>query len=289
MRKKRFFKSVGMILFSGMLGFGMILPTNFDASATEAVQSGEEDPEVVWTEESQDNSPGLLEKDDFQEDPDWRLHYSQYLKRLHVNRKYPNYKYKIKFAQKGHNSPYLVIKQYTGSKTVTTIPSVIQSTSVRVIAKDAFKNNKTLKSIRISDRIYKIEKGAFSGCKAKIVKPSYLKKQKDGSYEAKAFVKIPGRKKKVSYKASKVTKIKGTRNVTVRKNKKKKIYTSVYYAGKRKTGFLDYSILKFTSSNKKVATVSKYGNIKGIKKGTATITVKLRTTGKGYRMKVKVR
>lgn len=236
-----------------------------------------------------DGVPGILEDDDFES---WR-EFEKYLKKEHQA---DGYTYKIVYTSertetggKSFDHKYIIIKKYTGSKEAVSIPKKLSGLPVKIIGKAAFRNNKNLKTVKISDIITKVEKGAFSGCKAKIVKPSYLKKQKGGSYEARAFVKVPGRKKKVSYKASKVTKIKGTRNVTVRKNKKKKIYTSVYYAGKRKTGFLDYSILKFTSSNKKVVTVSKYGNIKGIKKGTATITVKLRTTGKGYRMKVKVR
>ncbi|WP_175403561.1 hypothetical protein [Anaerostipes rhamnosivorans] len=34
--------------------------------------------------------------------------------------------------------------------------------------------------------------------------------------------------------------------------------------------------------------MSKYGNIRAIKKGKATITVKLKTSGKSYKIKVKV-
>lgn len=81
-----------------------------------------------------------------------------------------------------------------------------------------------------------IQKGAFTGCKAKIKKPSFLKKQKNGSYAAIAQVKIPrkGKDKKVNYKASKVTKITTSiKNMKLKKGKKKKIYTRIYVSKKR--------------------------------------------------------
>lgn len=159
----------------------------------------------------------------------------------------------------------------------------------------AFKNCKSLKKITIPDSVTFIETCAFEGCPVKLKKPSYLKKFKKelGGYEYRAIaaVKIPrkGKDKKVNYRASKVTKITTSKkSVKLKKGKKKKIYTKIYISKKKKQGYLDYCILKFTSSNKKVAKVSKYGNIKALKKGKATITVKLRTSGKSYKIKVKV-
>ena len=159
----------------------------------------------------------------------------------------------------------------------------------------AFKNCKLLKKITIPDSVTFIETCAFEGCPAKLKKTSYLKKNKLelGGYEYRAIaaVKIPrkGKDKKVNYKASKITKITTSKkNIKLKKGKKKKIYTKIYVSNKKKQGYLDYSILKFTSSNKKVAKVSKYGNIKALKKGKATITVKLRTSGKSYKIKVRV-
>ena len=148
----------------------------------------------------------------------------------------------------------------------------------------------SLKKVTIPDSVVKIGRSAFDK-NVKLKKPAYLKKMKYGSavyYEAKATVKASG--KKTTYKAAKITKIRANaKKVTVKKGKKAKIQTKITYAGKNKKGFLDPAILKFTTSNKKVATVSKYGNIKGIKKGKATITVKLRTSGIKYKVKVTVK
>ena len=107
-------------------------------------------------------------------------------------------------------------------------------------------------------------------------------------YEARATIKASG-KKAVTYKASRITKIKAkTSKVTIKKGKTTKLQTRVYIQ-KLKKGYLDPEILKFTTSNKKVVKVSSKGTIKGLKKGKATVTVKLRTTGKTYKVNVKVK
>ena len=149
----------------------------------------------------------------------------------------------------------------------------------------------SLKEVTIPDSVVKIGRTAFDK-NVKLKKPAYLKKIKDGSviyYEARATVKASG-KKAVTYKASKITKIKAkTSKVTIKKGKTAKLQTRVYISKKLKKGYLDPEILKFTTSNKKVVKVSSKGTIKGLKKGTATITVKLRTTGKTYKVNVKVK
>ena len=149
----------------------------------------------------------------------------------------------------------------------------------------------SLKEVTIPDSVVKIGRTAFDK-NVKLKKPVYLKKIKDGSvvyYEARATVKASG-KKAVTYKASRITKIKAkTSKVTIKKGKTAKLQTRVYIAKKLKKGYLDPEILKFTSSNKKVVKVSSKGTIKGLKKGKATITVKLRTTGKTYKVNVKVK
>ena len=177
----------------------------------------------------------------------------------------------------------------------TALTSIKLPSKLKNIRFWAFRKCKLLKKITIPDSVTFIETCAFEGCPAKLKKPSYLKKNKWelGGYEYRAIaaVKIPrkGKDKKVKYRASKITKITTLKkNIKLKKGKKKKIYTRIYVSKKKKQGYLDYSILKFTSSNKKVVKVSKYGNIKALKKGKATITVKLRTSGKSYRIKVRV-
>lgn len=183
---------------------------------------------------------------------------------------------------------------------------------LRFINDYAFFECKALKEIKLPEGLQSIGVGVFyrTGIKQltipgsvvkidvidksiKLSKPSYLKKFKRDSgaiyYEARAKIKASG-KKAVTYKASRITKIKAkTSKVTIKKGKTTKLQTRVYISKKLKKGYLDPEILKFTTSNKKVVKVSSKGTIKGLKKGKATVTVKLRTTGKTYKVNVKVK
>lgn len=183
---------------------------------------------------------------------------------------------------------------------------------LRFINDYAFFECKALKEIKLPEGLQSIGVGVFyrTGIKQltipgsvvkidvidksiKLSKPSYLKKFKRDSgaiyYEARATIKASG-KKAVTYKASRITKIKAkTSKVTIQKGKTTKLQTRVYISKKLKKGYLDPEILKFTTSNKKVVKVSLKGTIKGLKKGKATVTVKLRTTGKTYKVNVKVK
>lgn len=270
MRKKRNIQSLASIVMSVFMMCSLL---NFGQIVVKASTAQEED-----------NAPGILEIDDF----DSRAEYDKYMNRLHT---FKDYQYKIEKVKGEKNGYRINVKRYTGFGKNISVPSKILNAPVRIISAKTFENCLSLKRITIPESIYTIKKGAFSGCKAKIKKTSYLKKQKNGSYTAIAQVKIPseGKDKKVNYKAFKITKITTSKkNIKLKKGKKKKIYTRIYVSKKKKQGYLDYSILKFTSSNKKVAKVSKYGNIKALKKGKATITVKLKTSGKSYKIKVRV-
>lgn len=78
----------------------------------------------------------------------------------------------------------------------------------------------SLKEVAIPDSVVKIGRSVFDK-NVKLKKPAYLKKIKDGSvyYEARATVKVPG-KKAVTYKASRITKIKAkTSKVTIKKER----------------------------------------------------------------------
>ena len=218
------------------------------------------------------------------------------------------------------------LKNLTLSKNLSVTPSCNESSfgncnklnkvtitkGLRFIDDYAFFECKALKEIKLPEGLQSIGVGVFyrTGIKQltipgsvvkidvidksiKLSKPSYLKKFKRDSgaiyYEARATVKASG-KKTVTYKASRITKIKAkTSKVTIKKGKTTKLQTRVYISKKLKKGYLDPEILKFTTSNKKVVKVSSKGTIKGLKKGKATVTVKLRTTGKTYKVNVKVK
>lgn len=81
---------------------------------------------------------------------------------------------------------------------------------------------------------------------------------------AKATVKIIVQKKKVATKKLSAT---VSRKQTLKKGKKVTLKVA-------KTPFTAQDAVKWTSSNKKVATVTSKGVVKGLKKGTATITAK---------------
>lgn len=156
--------------------------------------------------------------------------------------------------------------------------------NIKAIGKEAFKNCESLLKIRIPNSVCSIEKDAFEGCDAKIKTSTYLKRQNDGSYVAKITVN------KKDFKAEKITIIKSKNSsITLKKNGTKKLQTAVYVNKKLKGTLSTTAILKFRSSNPKVAKVSSKGVVRGIKKGIATITVKLRTVDLSYKIKVKIK
>ena len=94
---------------------------------------------------------------------------------------------------------------------------------------------------------------------------------------AKATVKIKVQKQKVATKKLKATV--STKQI-LKKGKKVKLKVA-------KTPFTAQDTVKWTSSNKKIATVTSKGVVKGLKKGTATITAK--AGKKVVRFKVRVK
>ncbi|RHE39823.1 hypothetical protein DW740_08615 [Blautia obeum] len=94
---------------------------------------------------------------------------------------------------------------------------------------------------------------------------------------AKATVKIKVQKQKVATKKLKATV--STKQI-LKKGKKVKLKVA-------KTPFTAQDTVKWTSSNKKIATVTSKGVVKGLKKGTATITAK--AGKKVVRFKIKVK
>ena len=162
------------------------------------------------------------------------------------------------------------------------------------IGRYAFSSDVSLKNITIPDSVLKIDMGAFNHCSTKIKKAPYLKKithkyqggEVSYSYLAKAKVKKNGKVK--NYSAGDITKIRpAKKSVKVKKGKKITLKTLVYIKGKKR-GALDSSILTFKSGSKAVAKINKKGVVTGKKKGKAKVWITLRTTGKRYKVKVRV-
>ena len=169
----------------------------------------------------------------------------------------------------------------------SSLETIILPKKLERIDRWAFRNCKSIKKLTIPSSVHYIEPSAFSGCRPSVKREAYLRRQKNGSYVAKAPVNVNGKKKE--YKAKNITKIRATdKTITLKKGQKKKIKTSVYISGKKK-GILDYSMLRYTSSNNKVAKVTSHGNIKALKKGKVTIRVSLRNKDMSYKITVRVK
>lgn len=194
---------------------------------------------------------------------------------------------KLKNIEIGKNVHTIFSDAFRGCNS---LEQILLPEGLKNIGAGAFANT-ALKEVQIPDTVVNIGGSAFDS-NVKLKKRSYLKKYKSEAgaiyYQARATVKTAGKKK--TYKAAKITKIQpNIKKVVLKKGKKTKIQTKISYAKKLKKGYLDPSILKFTTSNKRIATVSKYGNIKGVRKGKAIITVKLRTSGLKYKVNVVVK
>lgn len=160
--------------------------------------------------------------------------------------------------------------------------------SLNVIEGLAFGNCKSLKgTIQIPKNVYFIGSDAFKGSKAKIKPNEYLVK-KGRNYVGKAKV-FTGKKTK-QYLIEDFTKIKPEKtSITLKKGAIKKVNTTIYVNGKKKGILKDRFLLNYTSSNPKVARVSSYGNVKGMKTGTAVITVTLNSLEPKTRAKIKIK
>lgn len=148
----------------------------------------------------------------------------------------------------------------------------------------AFENCKSLnKTLTIPGTVYSIECYAFEGCPAKLKMPSYLTWQKSHQ-RYRAYVKVRNTKtgRTKSYSIASMEKLRPVyKTITLKKGQSKKL--QVYaYKWHEKLGIVDTGILKYTSSNSKIARVTKHGNIKAYKKGKVTVKVDFRPQMKGY-------
>ena len=180
-----------------------------------------------------------------------------------------------RYAEESH----VILKKNSGTDENIVIPKRLLGMQVRYISKGAFASNTTAKTIKVPASVEAISSGAFTGCKAKLIKASYLQKQKDGAYRAMITVtcNLNGKIIKNSYRAASVTGLSADKTITMKVGQIKKLNVSAYVLGKKKTGYLDPSILNFTDSD--MVTVSKYGYIKALRKGTSTVEVTLKTAG----------
>jgi len=245
-----------------------------DSGSLAAVKS--EDTTVTSTQEQQDKANLGLSKDDFESYADFYT----YLTRMHHTN---GYTYKV-IALKDEAGRYgevnhVTLKGYSGTEENIVIPKLLLGMPVRYISEGTFVNNQTAKTIKVPASVETIRSGALTGCNAKLIKSSYLKKQKDGAYRAMATVKYYryGKLKKVSYRASRITKLTTVKTIKMRVGDKKKLNVGVYVSGKKKAGYIDPAILKFSPSDQ--VKVTSYGNIKALRKGTTSIDVTLKTSG----------
>lgn len=153
----------------------------------------------------------------------------------------------------------------------------------------AFDSTISLKNITIPDSVLEIGYLAFGYYShVKIKKAPYLKKVAyEDTYSAQAKVAKKGNVK--NYAAGNITGIKADKQTVSIKKGKRTVLKTVVYIRQKKKGTLDSSMLSYCSGNKAVARVTKKGVVKGLKKGTAKVWVKLRTTGENYEVKIRVK
>ena len=146
---------------------------------------------------------------------------------------------------------------------------------LKTIGGHAFAYATALKNITIPDSVLKIDYSAFKHCNVKIKKAPYLKKiahkyesgEVSYTYVAKAKVTKSGKAK--NYTAANITGIKADKKTLRVKKGKTVVLKTIAFISQKKKGALDYAILSYNSSNKKVVKVTKKGIVKGVKKGTA--------------------
>ena len=155
--------------------------------------------------------------------------------------------------------------------TVKVQPSAVKTTKVTVPAKKLTVQKGTKVSLKpVVTPFTSLQKVTYTSSNKKVVtvtKSGVITAKKAGT----AKIKIKSGSKKavvtVTVPKTKTTGITVTKEVTVKKGKTYSLKAKV--APKNSDEKITY-----TSANKKVATVSKTGKIKGVKKGTTTITVK---------------
>jgi|GEM_PF-2811444 hypothetical protein len=278
MKRKAIISVVAMaaLMMTSSFAFGQMDTFAASLGNANSKATATETEDTTSIQEQQDKANVALDKDDFESYDDFYT----YVIRMHNTN---GYSYKIialkNEAGKYQEESHVTLKGYSGTEENIVIPKRLLGMPVRYISKGTFVNNTTAKTIKIPASVETISGGALTGCKAKLVKSAYLKKQKDGSYRAMITVisSNNGKTCKNSYRATKVTKLSTVKTITMKVGQKKKLNVVAYVSGKKKTGYVDPSILNFTDSD--MVTVSNYGYIKAVRKGISTVEVTLKTAG----------
>jgi len=184
----------------------------------------------------------------------------------------------------GNKVTHISADAFSGCKK---LKSIKLSKNLKYIGMYAFYNCESLESIKIPQTVTYCGKNAFAGTfKGEIKKRPYLKKLKvygtDDAYRYKAIAKVKYKKNgktiSKSYWAERITKIStGKKKIKLSKGSDYSIKTSIYTKSGKRKGYLSTNILKFSTVDDKVVKVDKYGKVKALKKGSATIHVSLKT------------
>ena len=201
------------------------------------------------------------------------------------------------------------------------------SRNLKIIGDEAFENDSSLTELNLPDKVKEIGAGAFRYCPnlkkvslpesvryvgisafaktpatKKIKKATYLLSPNDkrvkgyvNKYRYVAVVTVTSGRKKRYFDSQGVTALKSSqKEFRIKKGARKtvNIYPEIMYEDvfEGKKGWrMKTDILSFRSSNPRVAKVTSSGKIKGLKKGKATITARMKTTGVTCRVKVTVK
>ena len=177
----------------------------------------------------------------------------------------------VKWSKSTAADGYQVFAQYCGKKTTKPVKTIKKNTTTKVnITKINGKKINLKKQFKVFVKAYKVVNGKKVTLAKSIV--GHVVGVKNAKYTNVKSIKVT--KSKLTVKVGKTAKVKA--KVTLVDKNKKHIPKS--HAAK----------FRYRTSNKKIATVTKSGKIKGIKKGTCTIYV-YAINGKMKKVKVTVK
>lgn len=166
---------------------------------------------------------------------------------------------------------------------MTALKEVVLPAHLERICDSAFSYCYKLKKLKIPGGINEIEAGAFTSCKGlRLIRPSYLKKQSNGSYYS--VIRLNEKNEEVRKELIRDVKPE-PRSLSISQKKTKKIKIKVKYG--TKWYHTDASRLTFASSDKNVVTVNSKGKIRAKKKGSAVVKGTLVADGV-FKIRIKV-